>query len=158
MTWKDRYHAAHKQDFEKRYPTAFKDGHYFKPTMPKVSTSNGLTNAICNFINWNGGIGNRINVSGRLVGGQETTASGATFEKKKWIKSSTLKGTADIDATLPNGKNAKIEIKVGKDRPRPEQIKMQERYRNIGVTYEFISDMDQFLALYDLLMVEQKLF
>lgn len=126
--------------------------------MPKVNTSNGLTNAICNYINWNGGIGNRINVSGRLVDGAETQASGVVISKKKWIKASTAKGTADIDATFANGVNAKIEIKVGKDKPRPEQIKMQDRVRKVGGIYEFIGTMEQFYELYDRVTGQQNLF
>lgn len=120
--------------------------------MPKVNTANGLTNAICNYINWSGGVGNRINVSGRIVEGTEKTSSGALLSKKKWIKSSTIKGTSDIIGTLPNGKTWNIEIKVNKDKPRPEQIKMQERVRKTGGYYDFISDMDTFFSLYDLLV------
>lgn len=124
-------------------------GGYVATIYPKTATANGLTNAICNYINWCGGIGNRINVMGRLVEGTERTESGAIFTKKKFIKSSTLKGTSDIIATLPNGKTWHIEIKVGKDKPRPEQLKMQERIRKTGSYYDFISDMSQFFMLYD---------
>lgn len=133
-------------------PNAVAIGGYVTTVYPKVSTANGLTNAICNYINWSGGIGNRINVMGRLVEGTEKTESGAIFTKKKFIKSSTLKGTADIIATLQNGKTWHIEIKVGNDKPRPEQIKMQERVRKTGSHYDFISDMAQFFTLYDRLI------
>lgn len=111
-----------------------------------------MTNAICNYIKWIGGIGNRINVQGRLIEGIETTASGAIISKKKFIKSSTLKGTADIIATLPNGKTWHIEIKVGKDRPRPEQLKMQERVRKTGGYYDFVHSMDEFYSILDTIL------
>lgn len=102
-----------------------------------------------------GGIGNRINVAGRLVEGSEKTASGAILSKKKFIKSSTLKGTADIIATLPNGKTAHIEIKVGKDKPRPAQLEMQTRMRKAGGCYEFVGTMDEFYYLYDVLVTPE---
>lgn len=149
MTPRDRYNAAHKSYCEIKYPYLCKDGLYTSPKWPKVNTANGLTNAICNYINWIGGIGNRINVGGRLVEGSETTLSGATLSKKKWIKSSTIKGTADIIAMLPNGKTWHIEIKVGKDRPRPEQIKMQERVRSVNGYYDFVHDMEEFFEMLD---------
>lgn len=88
-------------------------------------------------------------MAGRLVDGQVTTASGATLGKKKWIKSSTKKGTADIIATLPNGKTWNIEIKVGNDKPRPAQIEMQQRMIKAGSLYDFVSDMSQFFILLD---------
>lgn len=95
---------------------------------------------------------------GRLVEGSEKTESGAIISKKKFIKSSTLKGTADIIATLHNGKTWHIEIKVGKDKPRPEQLKMQERIRKTGSHYDFISTMDNFFELYDKIIGTVELF
>lgn len=132
-----------------KYPNAYKEGQYCKPNYPKVNTANGLTNAICNYIDWIGGIGNRVNVSGRLVDGQITTESGAVLGKKKWIKSSTKKGTADIIATLPNSKTWHIEIKVGNDKPRPAQLEMQARMRKNNVPYDFMGSMDLFFELLD---------
>lgn len=125
---------------------------YTEPNYPDVRKANGLTNAICNYIKFVGGVGNRINVQGRLVESSEKTISGATLSKKKFIKSSTIKGTADIIASLPNGKTAHLEIKVGKDNPRPEQLQMQERIRNTNGIYEFISTIEQFYNLFDNLM------
>lgn len=150
MDWKQRYNQANEAYFKERYPHAYKDGHYHKPTIPKVNTSNGLTNAICQYLMWVGGIGNRINVSGRLVEKTEKTTTGQTITAgKKFIKSSTLKGTADITALLPNGRTAYIEIKVGKDKPRPAQLEMQQRVRAANGCYEFITCMDEFFTLYD---------
>jgi hypothetical protein len=42
-----------------------------------------------------------------------------------------------------------IEIKVGSDRPREDQLKEQIRERNAGGIYEFIKDTEQFFNLYD---------
>lgn len=126
--------------------------------MPQVSKSNGLTAAIVNYINWTGNRATRINVQGRLVEGSETTASGATLSKKKWIKSSTRKGTADISSTI-SGRSAMWEVKCGTDRPRPEQLKEQERERKAGGIYEFVKTMEDFFEKYDMLFAnDNKLF
>jgi hypothetical protein len=90
-------------------------------------------------------------VQGRLVDGVEKTDSGALLGKKKWIKSSTAKGTADISATI-KGRSISIEIKVGTDRPRPAQLEMQQKIRKAGGVYEFISTPEEFFLLYDKLV------
>lgn len=135
MTWKQRYESAHEEWFKQEYPESYKSGYYLTPKMPKVDTANGLTTFICNYIKWVGYRATRINVSGRQI-------------KSKWIPSSTRKGTADISATL-KGKSVMIEIKVGRDKPRPEQLEEQERERKAGGIYEFISTPEQFFELYD---------
>ena len=139
MDWKQRYNEAHKEWFSRKYPMAYKDGHYTKPKIPKVNTSNGLTQFVCNYLMWVNGFGNRINVTGRQING-------------KWIKSATAVGTADITAILPNGKTIFVEIKVGKDKARPEQLAMQQKLRSIGSVYEFIKTPDDFFIIYDIEM------
>ena len=134
--WKQRYNEAHREWFSRKYPMAYKDGHYTKPKIPKVNTSNGLTQFVCNYLMWVNGFGNRINVTGRQING-------------KWIKSATAVGTADITAILPNGKTIFVEIKVGKDKARPEQLAMQKRIRDIGGCYEFIRDPIEFFIIFD---------
>lgn len=116
--------------------------------MPKVATANGLTQAIVNYINWTGNRATRINVQGRLVEGSMTTETGTTLSKKKWIKSSTRKGTADISSTI-NGRSAMWEIKIGSDRPSEAQLKEQARERKSGGVYEFIKTIEQFFEVYD---------
>jgi hypothetical protein len=145
---KERYNKAHEGWFQIEYPSAYKDGFYLTPRYPKVDTSNGLTSFICNFLSWQGHRATRINVSGRLVEGKEKQNSGVTISVKKWIQSSTRKGTADISATI-KGKSVMIEIKVGSDRPRPEQLNEQIRERKAGGIYEFIKTPEEFFNLYD---------
>jgi hypothetical protein len=132
---KERYNEAHKEWFQKQYPNAWKDNLYSPPPMPSVAKANGLTKYITNFLFWKGHRATRVNVQGRIV-------------KGKWIPSSTRKGTADISATI-KGRSVMIEIKVGSDRPRPEQLQEQERERKSGGIYEFIRTADEFLELYD---------
>ena len=151
MTYKDRYQIAHEDWFKIKYPNAYKDGFYLEPKLPKINESNGLTTFICNYLSWRDHRATRINVSGRLVEGKEKQASGVTLGVKKWIKSSTRKGTADISATI-KGRSVMIEIKVGKDKPREDQLLEQARERKAGGVYEFIKTPDEFFALYDLVL------
>ena len=139
MTNKQRYSAAHKIWFAQNYPTAFKDGFYAEPKMPIVTKANGLTTFICNYLNWLGHRATRINVSGRKVG-------------DKWIRSSTRRGSADISATI-KGKSVMIEIKIGRDKPSPEQLAEQIKERKAGGIYEFCSSVDEFFINYDSLFV-----
>lgn len=135
MTWKERYYEAHYKHTIERTPSVVKDGHYCNPALPKVQTANGLTQFICNYINWMGYRATRISTTGRQVGG-------------RWIYGTTRKGTADIGATI-KGRAVQIEIKVGKDRPSEYQLKEQEKERKSGGIYEFVSNPDQFFELYD---------
>lgn len=147
MTYKQRYQVAHEQWFRNQYPNAYKDGFYLEPKIPKVDTANGLTTFICNYLSWMGHRATRINVMGRLIDGVEKQPSGAKIGVKKWLPSSTRKGTADISATI-KGRSVMIEIKVGRDKPRPDQLKEQERERRAGGIYEFLSTPDEFFDLY----------
>lgn len=151
MTYKQRYQAAHIHWFKLQYPYAYKDGFYLDSKLPKVDSSNGLTTYIINFLTWYGHRATRINVSGRLIEGKEKQPSGVTLGVKKWIPSSTRKGTADISATI-KGRSVMIEIKVGADKPREAQIDEQIRERKAGGIYEFIKTPDEFLVLYDFVL------
>lgn len=135
MNFKERYNQAHYEWFQQQYPLAFKDGFYSPPKMASVIYANGLTKFITNFLFWKGHRATRVNVQGRMVNG-------------KWIPSSTRKGTADISATI-KGRSVMIEIKVGSDKPRLEQLQEQQRERMAGGIYEFISTPEMFLELYD---------
>lgn len=151
MTYKQRYNVSHETWFKIKYPNAYKDGFYLEPKFPKVDSANGLTTFICNFLSWMDHRATRINVSGRLVDGVEKQPSGNTIGVKKWIPSSTRKGSADISATI-KGRSVMIEIKVGKDKPRPEQLAEQIRERKAGGIYEFISTPEEFFELYDFIL------
>ena len=133
--WQQRYFDAHYKHTKERTPSIVNDGHYFTPKIPDVTKANGLTQFICNYINWMGYRATRISTTGRQVGG-------------RWIYGTTRKGTADISATI-NGKAIMIEIKVGKDRPSEYQLKEQAKERAAGGIYEFISTPEQFFELYD---------
>lgn len=85
---------------------------------------------------------------GRLIDGVEKQPSGAKIGVKKWLPASTRKGTADISATI-KGRSVMIEIKVGRDKPRPDQLSEQTRERKAGGIYEFIGTPEDFFEIYD---------
>ena len=135
--WKLLYNTAHYNYTLERTPSIVKDGFYTGPPTPVVTKSNGLTTFIINFLNWSGYRATRINTMGRQING-------------KFIPSATRKGTADISATI-KGRSVMIEIKVGKDKPRPEQLAEQQLERQAGGIYEFVHTPEEFFLIFDTL-------
>jgi len=134
---RQKYSQAHEQWFKTKHPQAYAAGHYYPPKMPDCNKSNGLQLAIQNFLTWRGHRATRISSAGRMV-------------KGKWIPGPTRKGAADVSATI-KGRSVMMEIKVGADRPSPEQLKEQQREQAAGGVYEFIHNFEEFLKLYDTL-------
>jgi len=131
---KDRYIAAHQLSFSQVVKDA---GHTFKTTMPDTSKANGLTQAIVKFILWNGYRATRVSSSGRVV-------------KGKYIPGATRRGAADVSATI-KGRSVMFEIKIGSDKPSPEQLREQELEIKAGGQYYFIKSFEEFLNIYDTL-------
>lgn len=102
-------------------------------------TANGLTKLVCAWINFHGGNARRVNTGGIY-----------NPKTKKYRFSGATNGQADISATW-HGKSLQIEIKAGKDRPREDQLKQQERERAAGGIYEFVHNFDEFLKLIETL-------
>lgn len=150
--WKQRFAAAHKIYQDRETPNVVKDHGYLATTFPDIRTSNGLTTFIIKFLNWHGHRATRINVAGRLIEGLERQESGTVLKVKKYIKSSTRKGTADIGSTIL-GRSAMWEVKVGRDTPNPEQLAEQLKERRAGGIYEFVKTPEDFLYHYDLLVL-----
>lgn len=150
MNWKSRYQQAHVRDFKLKYPTAYKDGHYIQCKYPDVTTTNGLTAAVQNFLTWSGHYCNRLNVMGRQIGGITRTAAGNLFDDRKWIKSSTKKGTSDLMASI-DGRMICIEIKneATKDKIRQDQLKEKSRVEQSGALYLVVTNIEQFIEWYE---------
>lgn len=111
------------------------DPAYIARTKFEDKTANGLTNLICKWINFHGGNARRVNTGGIY-----------NPKTKKYRFSGATNGAADISATW-HGKSLQIEIKAGKDRPREDQLKQQERERAAGGIYEFVHNFDEFLQI-----------
>jgi len=103
-----------------------------KPIL-RDDTANGLTNCICQWLKYNGHFAARVNTTGN-------------YSKKlgRYIYGGSTCGMVDISSAI-NGKSVQIEVKVGKDKPRPEQLKVAEQVRTAGGFYIFVKSFDDFL-------------
>lgn len=146
--WKQRYTEAYDEYQHREFPAASKDFGTLPPKYPDVRTSNGLTRFICDFIKFKGFRATRVNTQGRMVECTTREESGAVFMDKKWITSSTRKGTADVSSTIL-GRTVMFEVKVGDDQPRVNQLKEASRERKAGGVYEFVYSPDDFLIIFD---------
>ncbi|MBO0950858.1 hypothetical protein [Fibrella forsythiae] len=107
--------------------------------IPAMNTAD-LTQAIIKFLKFRGHYAVRINCFGIY-----------DEKEKKWRKSSTERGTADIHACL-FGKHLSVEIKSGSDRMRPHQYKVKEAVTDAGGIYLVISDFMEFHLWYKAFM------
>lgn len=137
MSWKEELLSVRKTYMTIKYPNAVQVAGVPKKTY-KPSTANGLTTAICDFILYSGGDAQRINTTGimRKVNGT-----------MKWTRGGGRKGAADIHAII-KGRAVSIEVKIGKDKVSPEQIREKERIERAGGLYFIATDMDSFLSWY----------
>ena len=131
----ERWFNAHLAWFKATMPVTYADGHYIAPKQPDITKANGLGWFIVDYMDWTGGDGDKKHVTGRKVNGV-------------WIPTTTKKGASDLQCIL-KGITFNLELKVGRDSPRPAQLERQAKYRSIGVIYEFIHDPIEFFAVYD---------
>jgi len=110
------------------------DNPYPVKTIFRDDSATGLTKCICKWLEMHGHFSARINTTG-------------TYNQKlgKWIHSGSKKGMADITAVI-NGKHISIEIKAGRDVPRPEQLKVKQEVEAAGGVYIFVRSFDDFLT------------
>lgn len=118
---------------------------YIPKTMYNDSTANGLTKAICDYINLHGYQAERINTMG--VAREKKTTAGKVIGVT-WTKGTTTAGSADISATI-KGRSVKIEVKIGKDRQSEAQKRYQEMIERAGGTYIIAKDFDSFVEWYN---------
>lgn len=117
----------------KKYPLS--DPRFIPKTKFEDRTANGLTTLIEKYIIFHGGNARRVNTMGIY-----------NPKTKKWRRSGSTRGAADIAATW-KGRPCQFEVKVGKDKPREDQLKQQERERAAGGVYEFVHSFDEFLDI-----------
>jgi hypothetical protein len=118
---------------------------YIPKTMYKDSTANGLTKAICDYINYNGYQAERINTMGTAR--EKKTTAGKVIGVT-WTKGTSTAGSADISATI-KGRSVKIEVKIGKDRQSDAQKRYQENIEKAGGTYIIAKDFDSFIEFFN---------
>lgn len=145
-----RYIEAHHRFTEGKSPEFFRlsGGEDMAVNLPDTRKSNGLTSYILNFLIWQGHRATRINVAGRLIHGDQKQASGVKIKVKKFLRSSTRQGSADVSSTI-FGKSVMWEVKTGADTPSEFQLAEQALEIAAGGKYYFVKTAMEFLTLYD---------
>ena len=100
-------------------------------------TANELTRVITDYIRLNSGYCTRINTTGQ-------------FRAGKWIKGTTTKGTADLHAIIA-GRHVSIEIKIGRDKLSPAQIKQAGIIERAGGLYYVARNFSDFFNWFNTL-------
>lgn len=135
--------AVHTRD-SRKHPT-LKPEYIPKPKY-RDDTANGLTKCIITLVEMLGGQAERINSTGRVIMQHRSVLLGGRLvdtAEAKYIPTAGCKGTADISATI-QGRSVKIEVKVGRDRQRPEQREYQQRIEQAGGLYVIAKDLQGF--------------
>jgi hypothetical protein len=117
---------------------------YIAKTVYKDQTANGLTKAICDWINLHGYQAERINTMGTA---REKKTTGGKVIGVTWTKGTSTAGSADISATI-KGRSVKIEVKI-KDRQSEAQKRYQEHIEKAGGIYKIFRDFDSFVEWYE---------
>lgn len=148
--WRAVYRQAYEENFKSQHPVAYKDHGLPIVVFPKVNTTNGLTSAIVNFLNWSGHYANRINTQGQVRIEKIPLANGRIHNNVKWTPGATHRGTLDID-TIINSKTVKIEVKCAatKDRLSEDQKKEINRILKAGGIAIVIATIEQFFEWYN---------
>lgn len=118
----------------------------------KQSPTNALTKAIRDYTTLLGCATARVNTTGNF-----------NHDKQIFVTSGATNGYEDIDIILPIvinglrlGLKVAVEVKVGKDRHRPEQKVRMEAVRKAGGIYIIAKTFDQFKVDFDKLITLYK--
>ncbi len=139
---------------------AFQDYVHKHPTIPpecipkptyRDNKANGLTQAVIAWIKLSGGQAERISTTGRVIDRTKTYTDvlghRRTIGSVSWVPGTSTRGCADVSATIA-GRSVKIEIKVGRDKQRPDQVKYQESVEASGGLYFIASSFQKFYDWY----------
>jgi len=102
-------------------------------TLFRDDSANGLTKCIVAWLELHGHFAARINTTG-------------TYSQKlgKYIHSGSRRGMADVTSII-NGRHVSIEVKIGRDRMRPDQLKVKNEVEAAVGVYIVASSLDNFL-------------
>ena len=135
------------------YPNVPERALVLKPNFySRISTTNGLTQAVITYIELKGWTAERVNNTGRRIDNTKEVTDVLGHRKvigsTKWIKGTGKDGTADIHASM-EGKNIKIEIKNSKTKDK--QSKNQKQYQReielTGGVYWIVGNFTEAFAL-----------
>ena len=139
---KNKLHELKVQRYSITHPSI--PPNYIAKTEYKPATANGLTKAICDWINLHGYQAERINTMGTA---REKKTTGGKVIGVTWTRGTSTAGSADISATI-KGRSVKIEVKIGRDRQSEAQKRYQEMIERAGGTYYIARDFDEFVEFY----------
>lgn len=133
-----------------KFPQWVGGGHFIEPDCPTDDT-NGLTDLICNYLNWTGHFANRTGNEGRSI-----VKNGKTIR----IPSSSINGMQDIDSNLqhpqhPHGIPWKMEVKAGRDTHKDHQKDFGKRVSKTGGVYSVVKSAEDFFSQLDKLLILQ---
>ena len=106
---------------------------YHVKTTFRDDNANGLTKCIVAWLELNGHFAARVNVTGIY-----------DSNLKRYRHSGSRRGMADVTAVV-GGKHVSIEVKTGKDRMRPEQLKVKQEIEQASGLFIVVSSFDDFL-------------
>jgi hypothetical protein len=121
------------------------------PSKFSDKTANLLTSAVIAWIRLHGYQAERISITGRQID-KRITYTDCIGNKRQigtlqWIPTSGSRGSADISATIA-GRSVKIEVKVGRDIQRPDQVRYQLEIEKAGGIYFIATSFQQFCEWY----------
>jgi len=122
----ERLHFERKQAKRPYLPSHVK-------TTFRDDTANALTKSIVAWLELHGCFAGRVNVTGIY-----------DSKLKRYRHSGSRRGMADIAAVV-GGKHVSIEVKTGKDRMRPEQLKVKQEIEQASGLFIVVSSFDDFL-------------
>ena len=166
MQWTKRYKQSHHNYLEAKAPGFYiaSGGSSMLTAYPKVTSSNGLSKAICNFMKWEGHHMERTNNMGRpiqkkvpkfsLISGKVEYLEGGI----EWQKGTGIKGSSDLKGHISSAKHkfgipCYIEVKWNKDKQSMEQKEYQKTINNTKGIYYIAKDIDSFFSWYDQLLL-----
>lgn len=124
---------------------------YLAKAKYRDDSANGLTRCILDYIRLHGGQAERINTTGvpidRRREVKDVLGYSRTIGSVEWRKGGGTVGSADISAVI-NGKAAKIEVKIGRDRQSEAQKAYQKQVEAAGGLYYIARDFTSFVQWY----------
>jgi hypothetical protein len=152
--WKNKLRLLKLEHIKRTTPAAFEASGGYSMKIPAYSdeTSNGLTKAILDFLNFSGHWAVRVNTQGqarvrRIPKFNILSGRVEQHEKVQWTKGTTKRGTPDITAIV-DGQGVQLEIKVGRDQIRDEQTEQGHRITEAGGHFFVAQNMPLFLEWY----------
>lgn len=134
-----------------------------RPAIHKYSdvTANGLEKAICDWINFNGGVAERVKNQGRCLDNTKQVKDylgiTRTIGSKTYIPGTGTNGSSDVHAliltkNLKKSISVKIEVKIKSDKLSKAQKEYRDKIEAAGGLFWEIKTFSMFMTLYDLLV------